>query len=173
MKEIQTNYFKKFDYFVKKSEKVTSKRSNTMDTSSNSSMQYYNICLQIFGPLNKNGDQSDLMPGVTMLSLIGVDSKELEFSKENGKMIIDKYSTINTNQFKSTHNTEKHNIIELFNPYVKDEQPIASGIYMIHNIALYDLSHMDMYYNKPITFFVECKNNSLEILDNLDIINFI
>ena len=174
MKEIQTNFFKKFDNFTKKFrlgiQKFLTFRMEKSDYIDN---QSFNVCLQIFGPLNKVGDQKDLMPSVTMLSLIGVDYKELEFSQENGKIIIDRYSTITTDQFKSTHNTEKHDIIELFNPYVKNEKPIAPGIYMIHNISLYDSSHIDVYYNKPITFFVECKDNSLKVLDNLDLINFI
>ena len=144
-----------------------------MDKSSMYSGQVFNICLQIFGPLNKKDEQQDLMPNVTILSLVNNEDEELDFIHANGIKLIDQLSSVTTNEFKSTHNTEKHNIIKLFNPYVKNEQPIAPGIYMVHNLVLFDSSHIDTYYIKPITFFVECKNNSLEILDNLDVINFI
>ena len=144
-----------------------------MDITNSYYNQFFNICLQIFGPLNKKGDQEDLMPGVTILSILNSEYDELEYPKENGISIIDQLTNVKTTQFKTTHNTEKHNIIKLFNPYVLNQQPIAPGIYMVHNLILYDTSHTDVYYIKPITFFVECSENQLKILDDIEKINFI
>ena len=125
----------------------------------------YNICLEITGPFGGNDEQVTCEPNTYNFSIIDKNDEEPTFSFDNGKSIIDKLCDVKYSSFKTTTNTEKHNILKMFNTFVQNDQPISPGVYIISRLLLLDESHMDTFYHKNISFFVECKSNKLTIYD--------
>jgi hypothetical protein len=121
--------------------------------------------MEITGPFGGNYEHATCEPRTYNFSVIDENDDESVYSFDNGKNIIDKLCDVKYSSLKTTTNTEKHNILKMFNTFVQNDQPISPGVYIISRLLLLDESHMDTFYYKNISFFVECDSNQLSIYD--------
>ena len=138
-----------------------------MDLSTNKN-DTFNICMEITGPFGGSPELIDCSPNTYNFSIYEEHIEEPIFNYESGVKIIDNLTNIKLNKYKTTTNTEKYNILNIFNSFVEDEQPISPGIYLVSRLILLDKSHIHTFYSKSVTFFVECKNNKLAVYDQVN-----